>query len=53
MAHPPDFYLAWVNVCVSGGNKEAIAKNRYTAPNVDVGLYAPQGVDLGGGGSSS
>ena len=28
-------------------------KNGYTAPNVDVDLYAPQGVDLGGGGFSS
>ena len=27
-------------------------QNRYAAPNVDVNQYAPQGVDLGGGGSS-
>ena len=36
-----------MSVQMSGGNEKAGWQNRYAAPNVDVGLYAPQGVDLG------
>ena len=38
---------------MSGGNEKVIAKNRYAVPTEDADLYAPQAVDLGGGGSSS
>ena len=38
---------------MSGGNEKGDFKCKYTAPSEGTDLYAPQGVDLGGGGSSA
>ena len=50
-AQPPYFYLQWVSVWMSVAWKGQM--KRGTALYEMVGLYAPQGVDLGGGGSPS
>ena len=49
MPQPPYFYLPWMNVWMSAALKGWMKWGIASYEMVD--LYAPQGVDLGGGGS--
>ena len=51
-AQPPYFYLLRVSVCANAALKGQMRKRGTALPEI-ADLYAPQGVDLGGGGSPS